>query len=576
MGEQPQRAYRAPAEGLAKATEATLRRRARRIAERGPGEDRTFDRLPAMAELHRMVGQAYGAQLRRMMQVIDEYVSQIAAMRSGPHLITPTDLAHIREIISDFHLAFAAGVIHPEAIAPKVLQGLVDKGILPQDLAFTYQPVTPRDLPPSRLSMVDTSFDYGRALIPLHEPRRPHLRAVSLEAFSAVPMTPLSTEESAARDWARHNAAMHITGLGDKFTADLSGRVLDADREQRRKYEELIRRRVSTAIAKRETWRSIATEIGEETEDWSRGLRRIAATESHTAMQNGVAEGLKTRTGKAAEEVWVAKQPAPDACVDCVRLHLTGGKGSSPRIFKLSDLEDNGTNVGKKRAGWKAAVGATHPWCGCDLIHVPEGWEFDEDGNLVPQSLKRSEWLDHDLRKAFDMTYGDAVPDEGIAVRVGDPQVRQAVDAVIAVTPPEVFNKKVGVTLITTDIPRVQNPLDDHDFAYWTANEIRLMNDLPAWKIERVLPHEIGHSLNVYLMNKLGGVKPVRAWHDDLWKISKDEGWVSDYAKKLPIENAAEVSMLYLYNRKRLMLDYPRQFAFVHKHYRPIFAKRAS
>jgi hypothetical protein len=529
-----------------------------------------------MQQLHTLVGKSYSAQFKRMMEVIGEYVTTTSAMRSGATLFTPTDIAHIREIIRDFHLAFAVGVVHPEAVSPAIVQGLMDKGILPQDLAYTFRPATPRVLPPQRATVIDTSFDYGRSLRPLYEPRQEHLREISLESFLATPAPPLSQEERAARDFARHRAAQHITGLGDTFAGDFSTRTLEADRAQRRRYEELIREKVSTSIEKRQSWRKIASEIGEETEDWSRNLKRIAATESHTAMQEGIAAGIAKREKKPPEEVWVAKQPAPDACVDCVRLHLTGGQGSPPRIFKLSDLEGNGTNIGKKRASWNAVVGATHPWCGCDLIHVPEGWEFDEDGNLIPQLLMRSEWLDNDLRKAHDMTYGDSVPEQGISIRVGDPRVRQAVDAIVAVTPPEVFDKKVGVTLITTDIPRVQNPLDDHDFAYWTANEIRLMGNLPHWKIERVLPHEIGHSLNVYLMHKLGGVKPVRKWHDKLWAVSKREGWVSDYAKKLPIENAAEVSMLYLYNRKRLMVDYPQQFAFVHKHYRPIFQRAAA
>lgn len=130
----------------------------------------------------------------------------------------------------------------------------------------------------------------------------------------------------------------------------------------------------------------------------------------------------------------------------------------------------------------------------------------------------------------------------------------------------------MGITFVTTDIPRVQNPLDEHDYAYWSGNEIRISQTLPAERIARVLPHEIGHSLNVYLIRQLGSIAAVKAWHASLDTISKDEGYVSDYALREPIENAAEVTMLYLYHRQRLMLRWPRQFAFVHKAYRKIWA----
>jgi predicted deacylase len=46
---------------------------------------------------------------------------------------------------------------------------------------------------------------------------------------------------------------------------------------------------------------------------------------------------------------------------------------------------------------------------------------------------------------------------------------------------------------------------------------------------------------------------------------------VSKYASTLPIENAAEVSKLYLFERERLALKHPKQFRFVHRFYRDLF-----
>ena len=77
--------------------------------------------------------------------------------------------------------------------------------------------------------------------------------------------------------------------------------------------------------------------------------------------------------------------------------------------------------------------------------------------------------------------------------------------------------------------------------------------------------------LNVHLIRVLGSVEAVRAWHDELWDISAEEGYVSSYAMKLPIENAAEATRFYLFERPKLLLNYPRTFAFLHRHYREIF-----
>ena len=38
----------------------------------------------------------------------------------------------------------------------------------------------------------------------------------------------------------------------------------------------------------------------------------------------------------------------------------------------------NGTNIGVKVKDWKPVIGATHPWCNCDLEYVPFGYVWDK------------------------------------------------------------------------------------------------------------------------------------------------------------------------------------------------------
>lgn len=65
-------------------------------------------------------------------------------------------------------------------------------------------------------------------------------------------------------------------------------------------------------------------------------------------------------------------------CRHCIRLFLTGGIGSRPKVFKLSELRANGTNIGKKVADWKPTESTVHPFCRCEIKFLPQGWVWDE------------------------------------------------------------------------------------------------------------------------------------------------------------------------------------------------------
>lgn len=554
------------------------------------------NRWSALNELYKRVIKSYDGLMKRMVEHIERYAKDEANLQKAmTPVFTPAQVQEIAAIIRQYHTAFVASVA-PDTVTEAEVQLLIDAGILP----------------PETLSFIDDAYTYGQltATVKRYE-NRDALKKLGYDSFKRRVQKrpiPLTLQERAAVQWAEHSAAIHIRGLGNKVADDFATVAIEADADLRRRYEKVISDEVKQGIERRRTWRKVASEIGHATGDWSRDLGRIAATEMQRAHQEGFAQGLRKREG---DDAMVAKIPNADACKHCVRLHLTNGQGSAPRIFKLSDLEANGSNVGRKAAEWKPVVGTVHPWCACELIHVPPGWRFEENPEdageegwiefkpgrwrrerdnpsraydapdkiteywipqLVPEGFRRSDWqFERDLMKSQDhQTYGDSVPLKGVTVRIGDPLMRQEVEKVIAETPAHLFDKAIGVTLITTDTARVGSALDDHDLAYWTGNEVRLSQTLDSEKVAHTLRHELGHSLNVYLMNSLGGVKEVRDWHDKLDAISKKEGYVSEYAKKLPIENAAEVTRMYLYDRQTLMLEYPKQFTFVHRYYKPI------
>lgn len=543
--------------------------------------ERTFRHYLAMEQSAKAFERAYAKHLDKILREVRSYAEKRIVLgalgkadgkKPYQSIASPQHVSDIRQLITDYHLAFIATQIGPGYIAPGDVQRLIDAGILPQDLAYTYQP-GPGDLPSAAAEVIAQAYNYGIAM-----GRDPMMRrqanTMTLNVFTEQGTPRLSEQERSAREWASSNAANTIVGLGNQVADDFTTTAIEADAELRRAYQADIREELDMNLSRREAWRRLASELGHRTGDWARNFKRISATEKQAAMQEGIVAGLIEREGDP-KHTMVAKQPAPDACPDCVRLHLTAGQGSPPRTFRLSELQANGTNVGRKRNAWMAVVGPVHPWCSCELIHVPAGWGFNDDGDLVPEAMRRGDLLAADLHKSDNiLTYGRIVPDRGCAVRLSDPVKKIIAEQVIAATPPEIFDRRIGVTLICEDEPRVGNALDEHDLAYWTGNEIRVSGKVRADKLAHVLRHELGHSLNVWLMHKWGGVDKVRAWHNRLYRVSKVEGFVTPYAKTHPIENAAELTRLYLYDRKLIVGQFPKAFAMLDAAYRDIWRPR--
>ena len=79
---------------------------------------------------------------------------------------------------------------------------------------------------------------------------------------------------------------------------------------------------------------------------------------------------------------YVARVPGPDACKHCQRLFLNSE--GYPIIFTAEELEENGTNKGRKSAEWRPTLGAMHPHCKCVTVSVPPGMYVSPEGDLIP------------------------------------------------------------------------------------------------------------------------------------------------------------------------------------------------
>lgn len=281
--------------------------------------------------------------------------------------LTSTQLAALRQIIEDRHLAFAVKIYGPRVVPPEVYQRLKDAGL-----------VTDKDAQASR-----DAYAYGRVLQALNSPKAANMSFADFQSYLRQNPVPLSDVEQRAVDIAAARGAQYIVGLGNKVAQQTGQILIEADAAQRQRLQEDIRTEVSQGIAARRTVKDIKSAIGHKTADWTRDLDRIAATEVSVAMNEGLAAQVHSEHGADAE---VAVRSRRGCCDQCQAAYK--GADGAPIIFRLTDLQQNGTNVGKKRPEQKPVVPPYHPNCACTLVHVPRGHGFNEDNRMTPLGKK--------------------------------------------------------------------------------------------------------------------------------------------------------------------------------------------
>lgn len=131
---------------------------------------------------------------------------------------------------------------------------------------------------------------------------------------------------------------------------------------------------------------NIVDYIKDKFEDWS-FIKPSVTYVSESALNEGKAEEIKEQAGKYDEnDPLVYKVPIFDEklCSSCKKAYLD--KNNIPKLFKLSELEANGTNIGKKQQDWLPIVPAHHPNCRCLLQYFEQlpntsidDYEFNED-----------------------------------------------------------------------------------------------------------------------------------------------------------------------------------------------------
>lgn len=276
--------------------------------------------------------------------------------------LTPKQIAQLMQILRDASTAVAVSTTGYE-ISEEERKRLEAEGYLEAGAAVA--------------DIASESYLFGRLMRQVGEAQnwtyaefQKHLKA------NPVELSPAERESVTA---AQQRAGMYCLGLGNRFSGDLSDAIVQADTEFAAMARQAIQDKTAEGLARRQTTKQLATQLGQITQDWARDWDRIAKTETHMAHQEGVLSETIKRHG---DDELLAKVPEPDACPHCLKHYLKNGK---PRVEPASWWQSQGSsNAGRKAKDWKPVLGAMHPFCRCQLLRIPEGWGFDESWDLVP------------------------------------------------------------------------------------------------------------------------------------------------------------------------------------------------
>lgn len=275
-------------------------------------------------------------------------------------LLTPLQVSELLNIINRNQAIVLGRELGPEFLTKDDHKLLKDSGV-----DVNYQPIN---------DTVYTSFHFGMLSEALGAAETRKLSYDDLRDYiKRGEYIPLNTSEKAAINTVRAQTFNDLKSLNGRIFQNINQLVIGESLKAQRDF---IRDEIAQGVLDKKTVSILSNSIVEKTGDWSRDFDRIIAYNSELAYNQGKSAMMKRNTG--GEDPKVYKVPFFDACNHCVKLYLANGIGSQPIIFKLSQLEANGTNIGRKTAEWLPLIGPVHPYCRCPLYYLPYGYVWDQ------------------------------------------------------------------------------------------------------------------------------------------------------------------------------------------------------
>lgn len=296
-------------------------------------------------------------------------------------IISKEKMERIRRFIEMNFNAFIFKTVGEEALSLEEIKALLDAGLIEMG-----------DLN----GIIREAYYIGRARNVIDPREREEISLAEFARKHRSKAIPITDVEKYAIEHVVASAGNHITSLGSKIQSAVDHIISTNNLEYRNAIlTEQVRPVLVEGIEQDKTIMKIAADLRDKTGDMFRDWKRVSSTEVSTAMNLGEADAIVERNkGKKSEEIYVYKRVNKDAatCVHCKKAYLRDDQ-VTPKVFKLSELQANGTNYGLKASEYKPTITPLHPNCRCALVEIPNGWTFEEDtGKMI---YKNPDWIEY-------------------------------------------------------------------------------------------------------------------------------------------------------------------------------------
>lgn len=278
-------------------------------------------------------------------------------------MLTPDQVNQIMGLLDKQLIFFASKTLGSHVLTEQEKSVLADHGI---DYNRAYDPTK---------DVVELNFHLGLLSNILSKTEAKNLEYKDLVKYiQSGQHIALSERERFTIDSLKMQSMADIRSHRGKIFQDINGVVNNELGNLKADQQEFIKETILQGTRERKGRKTIAREIVKLTGDWSRNFDKSVQYISHTALNEGRAAMMERRYGSEAKVYFQVQQ---DACEQCVKHYLTAGAGSEPKIFTLKELQQNGSNIGRKQGEWKPVLHALHVHCRCLATEYIEGTIWD-------------------------------------------------------------------------------------------------------------------------------------------------------------------------------------------------------
>lgn len=236
----------------------------------------------------------------------------------------------------------------------------------------------------------DFAFKFSRLSLAL---RKDEIETMSFNDFKRFvadgKMMPYTEEEEDRIKYLKQKTYSHIKYFEPKIGSSFQ-KQLNNETSHKAQFEKLIHDELLQGALNRKSLQNIVSDLGHKTGVWI--WHFIVPKEMHNAYEYGRASQIKrfakNKNVKNTDPL-VYKLVFPQACEHCIRLFLTNGIGSPPKIFKLSELVSNGYNTGLKEKDWKPTLYSIHSDCRCSIQALPEYYKYNTETRRYKEDLSK-------------------------------------------------------------------------------------------------------------------------------------------------------------------------------------------